>query len=144
MMSLLQLILQRDVYEIVFLLMKPISYVVSLLYDKNFVFSSMLTWVVSNNAESIVSYLRLTYSNPYFASTILKILIEDRRYIHVERINDNRNIDTMHPGDRVIAHTVVQSDKATDEVTKFCHAVRGLFQNFSWCRSWWLHCLEIK
>ena len=34
----------------------------------------------------------------------------------------------MHPSDRVIAHTVVQSDKATDEVTKFCHAVRGLFQ----------------
>lgn len=34
--------------------------------------------IVYNNAELVVSYLRLIDSNHYFASTILKILIEDR------------------------------------------------------------------
>ena len=89
---------------------------------------SALPSIVSNNAESVVSYLRLTDSNRYFASTILKILVEDRRIIHVERINNNRNIVTTLHGDLVMACTTVQSDKANDKVAKLCYAVRSSFQ----------------
>ena len=54
--------------------------------------SSALPTLVSNNIESVLSYLRLTDSNRHFASAILEILIEDRRTDHVERINNSRNM----------------------------------------------------
>ena len=69
------------------------------------IYLSALPPIVFNNAESVVSYLRLIDSNRYFASTILKILVEDQRNIHVERINTNRNIVTILPGDLVMART---------------------------------------
>ena len=89
---------------------------------------SALPSLVSNNAESVISYLRLTDSNCHFATVILKILIEDRRTTHAERINNGRNILTIHPGDIVMAHTAVQSDKIKDKVAKIRYQVRGPFQ----------------
>ena len=44
--------------------------------------------IVSNNTESVFSYLRLKDSNRYFSFTVLKILIENRRTIYAERINN--------------------------------------------------------
>ena len=79
---------------------------------------SDLPFLVSNNAESVVSYLRLTDSNRHFATAILKILIEDRRTTHVECIHNSRNIVTMHPGDIVMARTYFQSNKSKDKFTK--------------------------
>ena len=89
---------------------------------------SALIPIISNNAESVVSYLRLTDSNRYFTSIILKIFIEDRRTIHTERINNNRNSVTMLPSDIVMARTTVQSDKANDKVTKLWYIVRSTLQ----------------
>ena len=89
---------------------------------------SALHPINSSNAESVVSYLRLTDSNRYFASTILKILVEDRSTVHVERINNNRKIVTILHGDLVVARTTVQSNKANDKVAKLCYAVRSSFQ----------------
>ena len=83
---------------------------------------------MSNNAELVVSYLRHIDSNHHFASAILKILVEDRRTAHTERINYSRNIVTMYPGDIIIARTAIQSDKATDKLAKLCYTVRGSFQ----------------
>ena len=60
-----------------------------------------------NNTKSIVSYLRFTDSNRHFATFILKILIEDRRTTYTERINNSRNIVTMHPVDIVMIRTTV-------------------------------------
>ena len=89
---------------------------------------SALPPIVFNNAESVVSYLRLIDSNRYFVSIILKILIEDRRTVHTERINNNRNVVTILPGYLVIDRTTVQSDEANDKVAKLCYAERGPFQ----------------
>ena len=83
---------------------------------------------MSNNADSVVFYLRLTDFNRHFAFAILKILVEDRRTAHAERVNNNRNIVTMHPSDIVIACTAIQSDKATNKVAKLCYTVCEPFQ----------------
>ena len=88
---------------------------------------SALLPLVSNNADSVVSYLRLTDSNCHFATAILKILIEDRRTAYVERINNNRNTFSMRPGDLVMDRTAVQSDKRKYKVAKLNYADRGPF-----------------
>ena len=90
--------------------------------------NSTLPPLVSNNADSVVSYLRLTDSNRHFATAILKILIEDRRTAHVERINNNINIVSMRPDDFVMDRTAVQSDKSKDKVAKLNYVARGSFQ----------------
>ena len=87
-----------------------------------------MSYLVTNNAESIVSCLRLTDSNRHFTIVILKTLIEDFRTTHAERIDNSRNIVTIHPGDIVMARTSVQSDKSKDKVTKLRYQVRGPFQ----------------
>ena len=84
--------------------------------------------LVSTNADSVVSYLRLTDSNRHFTSAILKILVEYRQTSHAERVNNNRNIVTMHPGDISMARTAIQSNKTTNKVAKLCYVVCGPFQ----------------
>ena len=98
---------------------------------------SVLPPTVSNNSESVVSYSCITASNRYFAPIVLKILVENRRTGHAERINTDGNSVTMHPGDLVMARTTVKSDKFNDKVATF-------LPNYSWHRSWWLYCSEIK
>ena len=71
---------------------------------------------------------RMTDSNHHFATTILKIFIEDRRTTHVERINNNRNIVSMRPDDFVMDRAAVQSDKSKDKVAKLNYVARGSFQ----------------
>ena len=89
---------------------------------------STLPELVTNNADSVISYLRLTDTTRHFATTILKILIEDRRDTHADHINHSRNIVLMQPGDLVMAQTAVQSDKSKAKVAKLSYAVRGPFQ----------------
>ena len=48
---------------------------------------STLSQLTQSNAQSAVDFLRLTDSNRRFSSAILKILIEDRRDAHSERVN---------------------------------------------------------
>ena len=67
-----------------------------------------------HNAESIISFLPLTYSNRFFASEILKILVEDRRATHTEQVNSNKN--------------AIQSGKAKDKVAKLSYTVLDSFQ----------------
>ena len=51
---------------------------------------SALPQLTQNIAQSTIDYLRLTDSNRRFSSSILKILIEDRRTMHAERVNNNK------------------------------------------------------
>ena len=51
--------------------------------------------------------------------------LEDRRTVHSERINNNRNIVTILPGDLAIARTTFQRDNVNDKVAKLCYAVRS-------------------
>ena len=72
--------------------------------DVNF---SDLTKLAYNSGHKSLDYLKLTASSRHFSSSILKILIEDRRIAHVERINNNCNIVILEPGDIVMARTVI-------------------------------------
>ena len=72
---------------------------------------SALLQLKHNTAQSAVDQLRLTDSNHRFSSSILNILIEDRREAHSERVNNNKNIVELVVGDIVMARTAVQSDE---------------------------------
>ena len=49
---------------------------------------SVLPQLTRNNTQTNIDYLRLTDSNRRFSSSILKLLIEDRRTVHAERVNN--------------------------------------------------------
>ena len=69
-----------------------------------------LQQLTTNQADSVVKYLCLTDSSNYFATKILKILIEDRRADHRDRINNHRNIFSFAFSDVVMARREVYSD----------------------------------
>ena len=72
-----------------------------------------------------MDYLKLTDSSRHFSSSILKILIEDRRTAHAEHINNNCNVIFLEPDDIVMARTAIQRDKQKEKVAKLCYAVKG-------------------
>ena len=49
---------------------------------------SVLPQLTRNNTQTNIDYLRLTDPNRRFSSSILKLLIEDRRTVHAERVNN--------------------------------------------------------
>ena len=75
-----------------------------------------------------MSCLLLTDYNSFLASEIFKILIEDRITTHIERINNNIHIVTMHREDLVMAGNSIQTCKAKYNVVKLSYAARGSFQ----------------
>ena len=48
--------------------------------------------LIKNNAQDTLNYLNFTNSLRHFSSSILEILIEDRRNAHTERINNSKNL----------------------------------------------------
>ena len=84
--------------------------------------------LVQNNANAALEYLKLTDSSRSFSSSILKILIEDPRISHTERINNFRNLVVLHAGDIVMARTAIQSDLSKHKAAKLSYSVRGPFQ----------------
>ena len=83
--------------------------------------------LTDNRANSVVEYLRLTDKDRIFSTEILKILIEDRRTAHRDRINNNRNVVTLLLGDVVMTRREVMSDKAKNKVGKLTYQVSGPF-----------------
>ena len=81
-----------------------------------------------NNTNTTIEYIKLTESSRSFSSSILKILIEDRRIAHAERINNYRNLVVLHAGDIVMARTAIQSDIFKHKVTMLSYSVRSPFQ----------------
>ena len=69
-------------------------------------------------ANSVIEYLRLTDKDKVFATEVLKMLVEDRRTTHRERINNKRNVVTLQKGDIVMARREVMSNKDKDRVGK--------------------------
>ena len=84
--------------------------------------------LVQNNANAVLGYLKLTDSSRSFSSSILKIIIEDRRISYDERINNSTNLVVLHAGDIVMARTAVQCDLSKHKVAKLNYSVRGPFQ----------------
>ena len=89
--------------------------------------SDYLLPLTSNQAYSVVKYLRLTDSSKHFTTEILKILIEGRRTVHRERINNSRKIVSFFAGNVTMARKEVQSNKSTNKVGKLCYQIRGPF-----------------
>ena len=72
--------------------------------DINF---SALPKLAHNSSQSALDLSKLIDYSHHFSSSILKFLIEDRRTAHAERINNNRNIVVLEPGDIVMARTAI-------------------------------------
>ena len=64
--------------------------------------------LTQNNAHATLDYLNLTNSYRHFSSSILKILIEDRRTTHAKLINNSRNLVTLNTSDIVMARLSIQ------------------------------------
>ena len=86
---------------------------------------SALSKLAYNSDQAALDCFKLTDSSRHFSSLTLKILIEDRRTAHAERINNNRNIFVLEPCDIFMARTAIQSNKKKKNVAKLCYAVRG-------------------
>ena len=72
---------------------------------------SALPKLAHNSGQTALDFFKLTDSSRHFSSSILNILIEDRRKARAERINNNRNIFVLKPGDIVMDRTAIQSNK---------------------------------
>ena len=72
---------------------------------------SALTKLAHNSSQAALNYLKQIDSSRHLSSSILKILIEDRRTAHAECINNNRNVVVLEPGDIFMARTAIQSNK---------------------------------
>ena len=80
------------------------------------IFSASFPLLTSNQADSVVKYLCLTHSSKHSATEILKRLIEDRRTVYHDRINNHRNIVSFVVGDVVMARREVQSNTSINKV----------------------------
>ena len=74
--------------------------------------------LTQNNSQATLDHLKLKDSSPHFSTFILKIFIKGRRTAHIERINSNRNLVILNPGDIVMTRTSIQSDRTKDKVAK--------------------------
>ena len=79
---------------------------------------SALSQLTQNNKHYAVDCLRLTDSNHRFSSSILKILIENRREAYAERVNNDKTIVELVIGDIVMTRTDIQSDTFSNKVAK--------------------------
>lgn len=80
----------------------------------------------ANNA--LYNYLRDVSNDSTFATSVLKILIEERRLMHQTRLNQNKVKSNLKVGDIVKAHVQVQSKTSTGVVDKLSYRARGPFR----------------
>ena len=88
----------------------------------------MVPKVIQNNAQVTLDYPNFTNSHRHFASSIHKILIEDRRTAHAERINNSKHLVLLKAGDIVMTRTAIQIDLSKNKVTTLSYSVRDPFQ----------------
>ena len=81
--------------------------------------------IIDNPSESIATYLRYLYGDVPFSRQLLAFLVEDKRLIHRERVNGNRHLVMLSPGDIAMAKVSVQSKKSTGRVAKFVYQSKG-------------------
>ena len=113
--------------------MKPTPFATFPLLVGNFVFLSTLISMLylkwpGTTVTHALDYLKFTDSSRHFSSVILKILIENRRTAHAERIINTWNLIDLKPGDIVMVQIVIQSNKKREKVAKLSYALRGAYQ----------------
>ncbi|MGH7955061.1 MAG: hypothetical protein ACREOZ_03790 [Gloeomargaritales cyanobacterium] len=79
-------------------------------------------------AGALHTYLSRVASNVSFATEILKLLVEDRRTAHRERVNSGRTRVEYQVGDLVTARIQVQSRAADGRSSKLLYKARGPFE----------------
>ena len=84
--------------------------------------------LVENNANAPLGYLKLTDSSRNLSFSVLKILIEDRRTAHDERIDNSKNNVVLHTGDIVMDLTAIQINLSKNKVAKLSYSTRVPFQ----------------
>ena len=82
---------------------------------------------LSEDNNNLYEYLREVSNDSNFATSVLQLLIDDRRSAHQERVNKNSIASTLKVGDIVKAHVQVQSNSSKGEVAKLSYRVRGPF-----------------
>jgi hypothetical protein len=91
-----------------------------------------LQQVQSNNPDQRVfalhEFLRLGHSQSKFAIEILRILTEDRRIYHAERINELRQPRVFQVGDVVTVRVQMHSNASEDKVAKISYRRRGPYE----------------
>jgi len=83
--------------------------------------------IIDVPSESIAKYLRYVDRDAEFARQLTQWLIEDRRSMHRERVNENRHLVTYEPGDVVMGRIAVQSKSTKGIVGKLVFQTRGPF-----------------
>ena len=83
--------------------------------------------IIDNPSASVVKYLRYLQRDIPFSRQLLAFLVEDRRLVHRERVNEKRHLVTYKPGDIVMARVAVQSNKSAGRVAKLVYQSRGPF-----------------
>ena len=78
---------------------------------------------------ALAQYLRDVSNDSAFATSVLQILIEERRSAHCERHNQGKSQSpAFKVGDAVKAHVQVQSNQSTGQVGKLSYRAKGPFQ----------------
>ena len=72
---------------------------------------SALPKLAYTSSQAALDYSKLTDSSRHFSSSILNIIIEDRRTVNTKRINNNHNIIVLEPSDIVMTRTDIQSNR---------------------------------
>ena len=83
---------------------------------------------VRGDVSAVHSFLRLAQSNSTFATSILRIITEDRRTYHRERVNDSRSQKLFAVDDIVMVRVQVQSKASTEKVAKLVYRLRGPYR----------------
>ena len=80
--------------------------------------------MTQNNTQAALEYLNLTNCYHHLSSSIIKILIKDRRTVHAECINYSQNLFILHAGDIVMVRTAIQRDLPKNKIAKLSYSVR--------------------
>ena len=84
---------------------------------------------INNKDQSaLYAYLRDVSNDSKFATSVLQVLIEERRTAHMTRWDTDRAAKEFKVGDVVKAHVQVQSNASRGEVKKLTYQARGPFQ----------------
>ena len=80
---------------------------------------------VDSDVFAVHSFLRLAQTDSQFAMETLRLLTEERRTYHRERINGLRSQQLFELNDVVMVSVQVQSNIDTDRVAKLSYRLRG-------------------
>ena len=82
----------------------------------------------SGNQSTLHNCLRDVSNDYTFATSVLQVLIEERRTTHRERWNADNTAESFELGDVVKSHVQIQSNSKTGVINKLSFRARGLFQ----------------